>query len=91
LAKFTLAKSQVYKGNKKNKKNGENFKQNMYFFVLKKKRQQTYNVIFIWDKRPNLNCNPNPKSLSYSILVLNNFDYGKFQFNSKKSYPWFDR
>jgi hypothetical protein len=22
---------------------------------MKKKRKQTYNVIFIWDKRPNLN------------------------------------
>ncbi len=28
---------------------------------MKKKRQQTYNVIFIWDKRPNLNPKPNFK------------------------------
>jgi hypothetical protein len=32
---------------------------------MKKERQQTYNVIFIWDKRPNLNpeldLKPNPK------------------------------
>ena len=28
---------------------------------MKKERQQTYNVIFIWDKRPNLNPKPNSK------------------------------
>jgi hypothetical protein len=28
---------------------------------MEKKRQQTYNVIFIWDKRPNLNLNFNPE------------------------------
>jgi hypothetical protein len=31
--------------------------------VVKKKRQQTYNVIFIWDKR--LNLNPKPFSILY--------------------------
>ncbi len=29
--------------------------------TIKKKRQQTYNVIFIWDERPNLNFKPNSK------------------------------
>jgi hypothetical protein len=28
---------------------------------MKKERQQTYNFIFIWDKRPNLNPKPNSK------------------------------
>jgi hypothetical protein len=32
-----------------------------------KKRQQTYNVIFIWDQKPNLNPKPNPKP----FLTLN--------------------
>jgi len=37
---------------------------------MKKKRQQTYNVIYIWDKRPNLNPKPNsqPKPKLFSTL-----------------------
>jgi hypothetical protein len=35
---------------------------------MKKEKQQTYNVIFIWDKRPNVNLKlkskANPKLLS---------------------------
>ncbi len=52
---------------------------------MEKKRQQTYNVIFIQDKRLNSkpNSKPNPKFFSYFVLTLNNFDYSKFQFNNK--------
>jgi hypothetical protein len=56
---------------------------------VKKERQQTYNVIFIWDKRPNLNPKPNLKPFFYFILILSNFDYGQFQRNNERSYPWF--
>jgi hypothetical protein len=37
---------------------------------MKKKLQQTYNVIFIWDKRPNLNPKPNfkPNPKPFSTL-----------------------
>jgi hypothetical protein len=60
---------------------------------MKKERQQRCNVIFIWDKKLNLNPKPNskpsPKPLFYFILILNNFDYGPFQLNNEGSYPWF--
>jgi hypothetical protein len=52
-----------------------------------KKKQQTYNVIFILDKRPNLN--PKPNLFFYYVLTLNNFDYGRFEVNNKVLYPWF--
>jgi hypothetical protein len=48
-----------------------------------KKKQQTYNVIFIWDKRPNvdlkLNLKPSPKPFStmywfWIILIMVNFN-----------------
>ncbi len=32
---------------------------------MKNKRQETYNVIFIWDKRPNSKLNPKPFSTLY--------------------------
>ncbi len=48
---------------------------------MKKKIQQTYNVIFIWDKRPNFK--PNPKPFLYFMLTLNNFDYGNFNLTIK--------
>ncbi len=57
---------------------------------MKKERQQTYNVIFIWDKRPNLNPKSNFKLFFNFILILSNFDYGQFQCNNERSYPWFD-
>jgi hypothetical protein len=44
-------------------------------FLPWKKRQQTYNIIFIWDKRPNLNpklnskLNPKPFSTMYWFKV----------------------
>jgi len=31
---------------------------------MENERQQTYNVIFMWDKIPNLNPKPNPKPFS---------------------------
>jgi hypothetical protein len=33
---------------------------------MKRERRQTYNVIFIWDKRPNLN----PKTLNLCLLYI---------------------
>jgi len=33
-----------------------------------KERQQTYNVILMWDKRPNLNPKPNSKPKPFSTL-----------------------
>ncbi len=58
---------------------------------MKELKKQTYNVIFIWDKRLNLNPKPNfkPKPFFYFILILSNFDYGQIQLNNKRSYPWF--
>jgi hypothetical protein len=35
-----------------------------------KERQQAYNVIFIWDKRPNLNPKPNFKPNTKHLLIL---------------------
>jgi len=44
-------------------------------------------------QRSNLNPKPNsklnPKPFFYFVLILSNFDYGRFQLNNKVSYPWF--
>ncbi len=53
-----------FKGSKGSKKtrstNGESLDQT-HCFCCEKKRQETYNVIFIWDKSPNLNPKPSYK------------------------------
>jgi hypothetical protein len=56
------------------------------FPSMKKKQQQKYNVIFMWDKRPNLNPNL-ALNLFLFFIDLNNFGYGRFQLNNKGSYP----
>jgi len=35
-----------------------------------KKTQLTYNVIFIWDKKPNINPKPNSKPNTKHFLIL---------------------
>ncbi len=37
---------------------------------MKKKTQQTYNVLFIWDKKPNLNPKPNSKPNLEPFYIL---------------------
>jgi hypothetical protein len=37
---------------------------------MKEEKQQTYNVIFIWDKIPNLNPKPNSKPNPKPISTL---------------------
>jgi hypothetical protein len=60
MAKHTCAKTHNYKGSKKIVNNGESLNQT-HCSCFEKKRQQTYNVIFIWDKRPKMNPKPNLK------------------------------
>ncbi len=60
MAKHTFTETQTYKRNKKQSTNGESLNQT-HCFCYEKKTQQTYNVIFIWDKNPNLNLKPNLK------------------------------
>jgi hypothetical protein len=45
-----MAKHKLVKEAKKLSTNGENLNQT-HCFCCEKKRQQTYNVIFIWEKR----------------------------------------
>jgi hypothetical protein len=45
---------------------------------MTKERQKTYNVIFIWDERPNLDLKPNLKPFFNFVLTLSNFDYDRF-------------
>ncbi len=38
--------------------------------VMKKEKQQTYNVIFVWDKKPNLNLKLNYKQNPKLLFIL---------------------
>ncbi len=42
---------------------------------MKKEKQQTYNVIFIWDKKPNLNPKPNSKPNTKHFFTLTMVDF----------------
>jgi hypothetical protein len=92
LIKLTIAKTHTWqnihlqnhtlaKKAKKQSTNGETLKQ-AHCSCCGKKKQQTYNVVFIWDKRPNLNLKPNfklnLKAFFYYVLPLSNFDYARF-------------
>jgi hypothetical protein len=60
LTKCTLAKTQTYKGSKKIVNKWWKLKPNT-LFLLWKKKDNNYNVIFIWEERPN----PKPFCILY--------------------------
>jgi hypothetical protein len=98
VAKHTFEKTctcilhTLVKETKKLSINGESLNQ-AHCSCCEKKRQQTYNIIFIWVKIPNLKPKPNSKPTlkPFSILPINliNFDHRIFQLNNKGPYPWF--
>ncbi len=67
-----LQKQNLAKEAKKKPTNDESLNQTHYSYC-EKKGQQTYNVIFIWDKRPNLNPKPNFKPDLKPFLFCINF------------------
>jgi len=59
---------------------------NTLLLMWKKKKKQTYNVIFVWDKRPNFTLNPSLNltlNLLYFILTLNNLTIVNFKITMK--------
>jgi hypothetical protein len=60
VEKHTLGKMYICKKGKKELTNGESLNQTQCY-CYEKKIYQTYNVIFIWEKRLNLNPKPNSK------------------------------